>query len=479
MSNNANVDKLLHAILFRTPDEARCVLINSGGIKYTGRALGAACRFRGPDMVKALVESGAKFTYDYVTYNTAMVFDFEDGLKIITTHDSEYPLMRLRVVGFRYVVYNSEVRTWTEHTKEDDELVNREPLPSSEIIRSLEYLCDNAKQAWFVPEWLLYYAILFCDDEIFTALKKLGVSGFPRELSVSAPFFFKQENFSTAFQRLPLNKVRVMLERFGKELDGKKIGFNDKLYEDCQSQLLNPDIWKISLEVFDRKQMNQIRLMKLFIYNNAVECLKICTEYGWLRNSKKRDKLLDYASKHGKAECAAYLLELKNNAGEISDGIDEIDVMFDLDFDEPPPPEDPQKAWNYIKRRDGTLCITGYKGSRTELDVPEWIGKLTVTAIGDDAFSCVKLQMSAEEKELRRSITKITLPRTIQAIGKQAFCGCEALTEVNIPESVTEIGKNAFGGCANLTLQIPRSSYAENYCIKNKVNYIFTEVKNL
>lgn len=477
MSNNANVDKLLHAVLFGTPDEARRVLINSGGIKYTGRALGAACRFRGLDMVKALVESGAKFTYDYVTYNTAMVFEFEDGLKIITIHDSEYPLMLLRVVGFRYVVYNFEVRTWTEHTKEDDELVNREPLPASEIIRSLEYLCDNAKQAWFVPEWLLYYAILFCDDEIYTALKNLGVNGFPRELSVSAVFSDERCNFIAAFQQLPLNKVRVMLERLGKELDGKKIGFNDKLYEDRQGQLLDPDIWKISLEVFERTQMNQMRLMKLFVNNNAVGCLAICGEYGWLRNTKKRDKLLDYASKHGKAECAAYLLELKNNAGDIPDGLDEFDLL-DLDLDEPVP-EDTKKVWNYIKRRDGTLCITGYKGSRTELDVPEKIGKLTVTAIGDDAFSCVKLQMSVEEKELRQTVTKVTLPPTIKAIGNRAFCGCAALTEVNIPESVTDIGKSAFGGCTNLTLQIPRSSYAEDYCIKNKVNHIFTEVENL
>lgn len=479
MSKDENVDKLLNAVLFGTPDEARRVLKSSGGIEYTGRALGAACRFRGLDMVKALVESGAKFTHDYGWHNTDMVFEFEDGYNFVKTgrYGFRYSLIMLSGVRFRYFARNSGVRTWTEHTKEDDELVNREPLPASEIIRSLEYLCDNAKQSWFVPEWLLYYAILFCDDEIYTALKKLGVSGFPRELSVSAAFSDERDNFSAAFQRLSLNKVSVMMERLKKELDGKKIAFSDNLYERRQSQLLAPDIWRLSLEVFDRKHMNQMRLMKLFINNAAAGCLKICEEYGWLRNPKKRDKLLDYASKHGSAECTAYLLELKNSAGDISDGLDELDLMFDFDFDEPP--EDPKKVWNYIKRRDGTLCITGYKGSRTELDVPERIGKLIVTAIGDDAFSCVKLQMSTEEKELRQSVTKVTLPQTIQVVGKQAFCGCAALTEVNIPGSVTDIGKNAFGGCTNLTLQIPRSSYAEDYCVKNKVNHIFTEVENL
>ena len=478
MSDNIKVDRLLNAVLFKTPGEAGSIM-REGGIAYTGRALGAACRLRGLDMVKALVENGARFTYDYVSYQTYMYFDFDDGYRYIDSggfYGFGYPMM-LRGIKFKYEVYDSGIRTWTEQSPKDDMLVNGEPLPAPEMIRSLEYIYDNAERVMFAPEWLLYYAIVFGDDDIYTALKKLGASGLPKWVNMNGKYGNERDIFRTAFQRYPLNKVGVMLERLEKELDGKRLGFDDLLYENRFSQFLDPRIWRLSLKVFNREQINRMRMMKLFIINNAVECLKVCTEYGWLRNPKKRDKLLDYASRNGNAECAAYLLELKNSAGDIPDGIDEIDLMFDLDFDEPP--EEPQKAWNYIKRRDGTLCITGYKGGRTEPDVPERIGKLTVTAIGDDAFSCVKLQMSAEEKEFRQAVTKITLPPTIQTIGKQAFCGCAALTEVNIPESVTEIGKNAFGGCTSLTLQVPRSSYAENYCIKNKVNYIFTEVENL
>lgn len=478
MSDNLKVDRLLNAVLFGTPGEAGSIM-REGGIAYTGRALGAACRFRGLEMVKALVENGARFTYDFVSYNTYMIYDFDDGSRYIDTgsYGIGYSLMMLRGIKFKYHVYNSGVRIWTESSEEDYMLVNGEPLPASEIIRSLEYLCDNAKRAMFAPEWLLYYAIVFCDDEIYSALKKFKVGGLPRVAYANAGSGSEKIIFCTAFQRFPLNKVSVMLERLEKELNGKKLAFDNMVYEERQNQLLDQGIWRISLEVFDRKQMNQIRMMKLFISSNAVECLKVCAEYGWLRNPKKRDKLLEYASRRGNAECTAYLLELKNSAGEIPDELDVFD-LFDLDLDRPAP-EDPQKAWNYIKRHDGTLCITGYKGRRTELDVPEKIGKLTVTAIGGDAFSCVKLQISEEEKELRQAVTKSTLPPTIQTIGSRAFCGCVALTEVNIPESVTDIGKNAFGGCTNLTLQIPRSSYAENYCIKNKVNYIFTEVENL
>lgn len=479
MYKDENSDKLLNAVLFGTPDDARRVLKSSVGLEHTGRALGAACRLRGLEMVKALVESGAEFAYGYISYNTDMVFEFESGFKYVDLFqvggalDLKNPLMLLRTIKLKYHKYNSEVRTWINQTKEDDMLVHGEPLPPPEITRSLEYLCANAERTRFVPEWLLYYAVLYCDGDIYSVLKNLGVNGFPRTLSIGSESTSYWMDFCEMFQRLPLNKLSVMLERLKNELGGRKIAFSNELYIHRKTQLLDPDVWRLSLEVFNRDQMNQMQLMKLFINNGAVGCLAICVEYGWLRNPKKLEKLLEYSTKRGRAECTAYLLELKNQAADIPDGDYDFDKMFDLDA---LPPEDPQKAWNYIKRHGGTLGITGYKGSRTELDVPERIGKLAVTEICGEAFSCVKLQMSDEEKELRRSVTRVTLPPTIRVIGNRAFCGCEALTEVNIPESVTEIGKNAFGGCTNLTLQIFRSSYAESYCINNKVNYIFTEV---
>lgn len=46
-----------------------------------------------------------------------------------------------------------------------------------------------------------------------------------------------------------------------------------------------------------------------------------------------------------------------------------------------------KKVWGYEKREDGTMIITRYKGTNTEIDVPEKIGNSVVTAIGDWAFS--------------------------------------------------------------------------------------------
>ena len=62
---------------------------------------------------------------------------------------------------------------------------------------------------------------------------------------------------------------------------------------------------------------------------------------------------------------------------------------------------------------------------------------LTVTSIGDDAFS-------------QSGLTSVTIPSGVTSIGTYAiaFCG---LTNVTIPGSVTNIGTNAFYYCANLT----------------------------
>lgn len=58
-----------------------------------------------------------------------------------------------------------------------------------------------------------------------------------------------------------------------------------------------------------------------------------------------------------------------------------------------------------------------------------------VTSIGEKAFAC--------------GITEIKLPKSLTAIGNQAFY-CSALRTVVIPDSVVSIGDNAFVGCSEL-----------------------------
>lgn len=126
-------------------------------------------------------------------------------------------------------------------------------------------------------------------------------------------------------------------------------------------------------------------------------------------------------------------------------------------MDNKPTAAEMKLIWGFKKQEDGTLAITGYKGTDTEIEVPETIGKNTITAIGVRAFSVKGGHKTKEAVEVLKNITKITLPNTITHIGEKAFFGNEKLTEINIPENLIEIGDYAFQGCGCKTFVLPET----------------------
>ncbi|MHC4951606.1 MAG: leucine-rich repeat domain-containing protein, partial [Planctomycetota bacterium] len=118
---------------------------------------------------------------------------------------------------------------------------------------------------------------------------------------------------------------------------------------------------------------------------------------------------------------------------------------------------------------DGTCTITRYTGPGGDVSIPETLGVLTVTAIGDGAFEgCSSLTSVAipdsvttigDEAFLRCSkLTGVTLGSSITTIGYDAFKNCSNLTSVIIPNSVTAIGSDAFRGCSSMaSVTIPNS----------------------
>ena len=88
---------------------------------------------------------------------------------------------------------------------------------------------------------------------------------------------------------------------------------------------------------------------------------------------------------------------------------------------------------------EGILSFNeAYYNGNGELQVPESIGGVTVTALADGCF------------EDCTGLTSIVLPGSLQAIGEDAFKGCSSLRGIEIPESVILIGEGAFSGCGAL-----------------------------
>ena len=93
----------------------------------------------------------------------------------------------------------------------------------------------------------------------------------------------------------------------------------------------------------------------------------------------------------------------------------------------------------------------------------------SVTAIGDNAFSCrenlEKIKIPSSVTEIGyyafsncSSLTSIKIPSSVTEIGEGAFSDCSSLKNIEIPSSVTEIGEGAFYGCSSLTsIEIPSS----------------------
>ena len=197
--------------------------------------------------------------------------------------------------------------------------------------------------------------------------------------------------------------------------------------------------------------------MKGAIDQNNVVCLEICAENSWLDMPRKRDEMIKYASEHDRTEASAWLLDFKNRTANFALEREKAEkkMMRELNAN-PNSVTELKKIWGYEKRDDNTIIITRYRGKNTDIVVPEKIGNSTVVEIGARAFSTTASRLREEQIYLRKAITRILLPETIEVIGESAFYGCQALTQISLPETTKVIGESAFHGCQALTqINIP------------------------
>lgn len=88
--------------------------------------------------------------------------------------------------------------------------------------------------------------------------------------------------------------------------------------------------------------------------------------------------------------------------------------------------------FEYKNLDDGTVEISGYKGSDTELIIPSEINGKKVTSIGWYAF------------EDCTTINSVIIPESVTEISFGAFYGCTSLSSISIPDNVTRIYSGAF-----------------------------------
>ena len=151
----------------------------------------------------------------------------------------------------------------------------------------------------------------------------------------------------------------------------------------------------------------------------------------------------------------------ENEQTDLDNALDWIDEMTGANIVEPENVDD----WEYKTEDDGTLTITGYKGTATEVVIPNSINGVRVKSIynnydpiwdssicnGDEYFVVSSGYVS------QNTITSIIISYGIEKIGGSVFRCSTELKNVSIPNSVTSIDW-AFEGCTSLTsINIPNS----------------------
>lgn len=426
------------------------------------QTLGLACRFRGLKYVKALVECGVSFGKTTDFPETSSTWSYDYSLSLIERNSAMKACFRI----FKRELYlGDDVKIVSD---DGLSLGVMHVLPIEQRAEIAEYLCENSEKAGFDKDSVLLYSVMSGSRKITEVLKKHGAhltDECKTALTEASRGFNEWYELSYMINALSDAEFVPILRDLAAELGGAKLHFTNGIYEENyneyrkQYRFFDIEIFKFILENFNQKKMNKGRIMKDAINLDRLDCLMVCAEQGWLSQPRKRDEIIAYSQEAGKTEITAWLLDFKNRTADLSAEREKAEkrMMRQLNAD-PNSVTELKKIWNFEKLEDGTLMITRYKGNSTEIIVPERIGKDTVTAIGDHAFSSYAPRLTRVREKFMQTVTSVTLPDTIKTIGEHAFYSLYLLERVNVPDGVVKIDDGAFDCCFALkALEIPDS----------------------
>ncbi|MDE7280324.1 MAG: leucine-rich repeat domain-containing protein [Ruminiclostridium sp.] len=448
-----------------SPEEIKQLCEKLGKLEYSARALGIACRFRGVEWVKALVEGGASFYAPLTNYMVETYNSYGEDLSVML-------LEKVPAKAWAYFAAAPKYAKGLEQINGN----TLAPLPFEKRVRVLDYLCENSKQACFDMGELLYYAIIFKDKPMQGELEKRGAEFSEYRIRMLSDKGDRKDLYiwTGALQLIGADDFVPVLSEITKRLKGAKLHATNGIYCACFDNLYSYENLKFYFENFDIPKINKTNIMELAVRRNNGDGLKFAAEQGWLKAPKKRDEMIEYAGGMDSPECIAFLLDFKNSTADLAKERAEAEKKEQRELNAAPDSVTALKLlWNYKKGEDGNVTITGYKGNQDVVCVPPRIGKSAVTAIGKEAFSPKAARIDDKARRVRKEFTKIRLPDSIRVIGDAAFSGCEKLRLVNIPISVERIPDFAFMDCHKLEkIEIPCS-------VRSVGEYAFTECEGL
>ncbi len=174
LAQEEKAERLQWAVLNCSVDELVTIYEELGDVEMSAPALGLACRFRGVDVVRTLVEKGATFDFPS-TGETEEKYRCYIGQKY-ANYRTNYSLYLLKLFrGGLKGACSMKGMKFTQSAKRE----KAKPLPflaDDERIAVLAYLYQYREKISFQPEEMLFYAIFAMDTAVYDALKKLDVT---------------------------------------------------------------------------------------------------------------------------------------------------------------------------------------------------------------------------------------------------------------------------------------------------------------
>lgn len=453
--------RLQQAVINSSALEISKVYEELGYVEMSAPALGLACRFRGLEVVRALVQRGATFDFPS-TEEIEEAYNCYVGKKH-ANYRTNYSMYLLKAFGKDLKILCLTGMTMEQSANRED----KEPLSflsDEERVDVLGYLMENREKIAFQPEELLYYAIFMRDTVIEKYLREQGVKISETRVKIITDGATATNSYWFEYvlltERVADEDYLDVMQQLFSDFDGRLFHFTDNIYAITKKRFRDFRIFEFFFEHFKKEKMNKRKVMCDLIDGDVLEALPLVEKAGWLEMPRKRDEMITYASEEGKTEILAWLLEYKNRTADLAaeQVKSEKKLMRELNM-APDSVAALKKIWSYRKQDDGTLVITNYKGMDTEVTVPEKIGKSIVTVVGDGAFTgrpgSYNPKVTYEQAKQHSVITRIALPETLRSIGAGVFCYLPVLEEVRIPAGVKEIGEHAFRECGmlkNITL---------------------------
>lgn len=445
--------RLQHAVLNSSVEELGIIYNEFGEIEMSAPALGLACRFRGLDVVKALVEKGATFDFPS-TKKIEERYHCYIGKKY-GNYRTNYAMYLLKIFGKVLKIFCVEGMKMEQNASTDTGTC-LPFLSDKERVAVLRYLLEQREKIAFQPEELLFYAIYFKDTVIVKELKahniklsKIRIQKLTEGAIAMDGYWFE---YILLTEQLADKDYLSIMQQILAELDGKQFHFTENIYQITKKRFHDLNVFEFFLSNFKREKMNKIEMIRDFVERDQLDALPIIEREGWLNNTKRRDEIIAYATENNKTEMLAWILDFKNRTADFAAEQQRADKKLMRELNAAPNSVTAlKKIWSYKKEENGTLTITNYKGTEFEVTVPDKIGKSTVAAIGKHAFSnSYYNRRTSEQVEHHHKITKIILPETVQEIREGAFYNMTALVEINIPRGVRAIGEYAFEFCHSL-----------------------------